>query len=164
MNPEFARLAAISPNPYVLLDPDLRLVWMNDAYLAATMRAREDIIGRMMFDAFPADPQSESYRQLKDSFDHVIETGETDEIALIRYDIAGPDGTMETRYWSATHTPVKDDAGQLEYILQHTVDVTELHNLRQMRAEMGVVRRAGAVQARNRDLERESQRLLELFQ
>ena len=118
----------------------------------------------MMFDAFPADPQSESYRQLKDSFDHVIETGETDEIALIRYDIAGPDGTMETRYWSATHTPVKDDAGQLEYILQHTVDVTELHNLRQMRAEMGVVRRAGAVQARNRDLERESQRLLELFQ
>lgn len=164
MNSEFARLAAISPNPYVLLDKDLRLVWMNDAYLAVTMRERDDIIDKKMFEAFPSDPDSESYHQLKDSFDSVLETGEGDEIALIRYDIARPDGGMDTRYWSATHTPIKNDDGELEYILQHTVDVTELHRLRQMRDEMGVVRRAGAVQARNRDLERESQRLLEFFQ
>lgn len=164
MNPEFARLAAVSPNPYVLLDKDLRLIWMNDAYLAVTMRKREDILDKTMFEAFPSDPASESYRQLKVSFEHVLETGQADEIALIRYDIARPDGGMETRYWSATHTPIKDDDGALEYILQHTVDVTELQRLRQMRDEMGLVRRAGAVQARNRDLERESQRLLDFFQ
>ena len=158
-----ARLAEISPNPYVLLDTDLRLVWMNDAYLKATMRNRADITGKTMFEAFPSDPQSESYRQLKDSLDTVLQTGEADEIALIRYDIARPDGGMETRYWSATHTPVRDEAGALKFILQHTVDVTELQELRQLRDEMGVVRRAGAVQARNRDLARESRRLMEFF-
>ena len=164
MDPEFARLAGISPNPYVLLDRDLRLVWMNDAYLAVTMRKREDILNKPMFEAFPSDPDSESFRQLRDSFDNVLETGEADEIALIRYDIASRDGSMETRYWSATHTPMLDDGGRLEYILQHTVDVTELHRLRQMREEMGLVRRANAIQARNRDLERASHRLLEFFE
>lgn len=164
MNIDFLELAEASPNPYVLMDRDLRLVWMNRAYCAVTMRAREDIIDRKMFDAFPADPDSESYRQLRESLDHVLETGEPDEIALIRYDIARPDGGMDTRYWSATHTPLHGADGRPDYILQHTVDVTELQELRRLRDEMGVLRRADAVQARNRSLERESQRLLEFFQ
>ncbi len=160
----FLELAEASPNPYVLLDRDLRLVWMNRAYLDVTMRERDDIVGRTMFEAFPSDPDSESYHQLKDSLEHVLETGEPDELALIRYDIARPDGGMDTRYWSATHTPLSGSDGSLKYILQHTVDVTELHELRQLRKEMGVVRRAEAVEARNRDLERESQRMLEFFE
>ncbi|ALG61940.1 MULTISPECIES: sensor histidine kinase [Citromicrobium] len=161
MNIDFLELAEASPNPYVLMDRDLRLVWMNLAYCAVTMRAREDIIDRKMFDAFPADPDSESYRQLRESLDHVLETGEPDEIALIRYDIARPDGGMDTRYWSATHTPLHSPTGETCYILQHTVDVTEMHKLRD---EVNVLRRADAVQERNRSLERESQRLLEFFQ
>lgn len=164
MNIDFLELAEASPNPYVLMDRDLRLVWMNRAYCAVTMRAREDIIDRDLFDAFPADPDSESYRQLRDSLDYVLETGEPDEIALIRYDISRPDGGMDTRYWSATHTPLHGSDGRPDYILQHTVDVTELHELRRQRDEIGVMRRADAVQARNRSLERESQRLLEFFQ
>ena len=159
MNIDFLELAEASPNPYVLMDRELRLVWMNRAYCAVTMRAREDII-----DAFPADPDSESFRQLRDSLDHVLQTGEPDEIALIRYDIARPDGGMESRYWSATHTPLHGPDGKPDYILQHTVDVTELQELRRLRDEVGVMRRAGAIQERNRNLERESQRLLEFFQ
>ena len=60
MDIDFLELAEASPNPYVLMDRDLRLVWMNLAYCTVTMRAREDIIDRKMFDAFPADPDSES--------------------------------------------------------------------------------------------------------
>ncbi len=161
---EFEELLGRSPNPYVIMDKDLVLVWMNDAYLRVTMRSREDIIGRKMFDAFPADQTSESYRQLDASLQRTRETAQTDEIALIRYDIEAPDGSMHVRYWSATHTPMTDSNGDVEYILQHTVDVTELHNLRQMRAEMDVVRRADAVEARNRDLQEESRRLMELFE
>lgn len=161
---EFEELLGRSPNPYVIMDRDFVLVWMNDAYLRVTMRSREDIIGRKMFDAFPADQSSESYRQLHGSLRRVRETARTDEIALIRYDIEAPDGSMTVRYWSATHTPMTSENGDVEYILQHTVDVTELHNLRQMRAEMDVVRRADAVEARNRDLQEESRRLMELFE
>ena len=87
----------LSPNPYVIMDTDLHLVWMNEAYLRATMRQREDIIGRKMFDAFPSDPDTESFRQLNRSLRRVLDTGEVDEIALIRYDIARPDGGLRGR-------------------------------------------------------------------
>ena len=160
----FLELAEASPNPYVLLDRDLRLAWMNRAYLTATMRERDEITGRDLFDVFPSDPDSESYRQLKNSLDHALESGETDEIALLRYDIERPDGGMDTRFWSVTNTPLRGSDGSLKYVLQHTVDVTELHELRQLRKEMGVVQRAGAVQERMRSLKRESQRLLEFFE
>ncbi len=70
---------------------------------------------------------------------------------------------MEVRYWSATHTPLPDEAGAPAFILQHTVDVTELHSLRRLRDEVGIVRRASAVEARNRDLAAESRRLTDFF-
>lgn len=146
------------------MDRDFTLVWMNDAYLRVTMRSRGDIIGRRMFEAFPSDPDTESFRQLDSSLRRTRDSGQADEIALIRYDISRPDGGMDVRYWSATHTPLLDDAGKVEYILQHTVDVTELHNLRRLRDEIGIVRRADAVEARNRDLLLESRNLKELFE
>jgi PAS domain S-box-containing protein len=161
---DFEALFARSPNPYVVLDPTLTIAWMNDAYLQATMREREKLIGRKMFEAFPSDPLSDSHRLLQASFSRVLETGNPDEIALIRYDIQNPDGSMDVRYWSATHTPILDDAGAVAYILQHTVDVTELHGLRRMRDEMGVVERASAVQARNLGLLEESSQLKSMFE
>lgn len=163
MTLDFEALFARSPNPYVVLDVDLTIVWANDAYLRVTARSRDEIQGCKLFDAFPADPASESFRLLDTSLRRVLATGEPDEIAIIRYDIRRPDRTMETRYWSATHTPLPDRAGTLRHILQHTVDVTELHNLRQARDEAGLMRRASAVQDRNRNLAAESRRLLDFF-
>ena len=161
---DFEALLARSPNPYVVLDRDLRIVWMNDAYLMATMREREEILGQEMFEAFPSDPDSESFKLLDGSLRKVLETGEPDEIALIRYDIRKPDGSMDVRYWSATHTPFLDEDGQVDHLLQHTVDVTELESLRRLRDEMGVVRRAGQVQARNLDLTAQTERLRRMFE
>ncbi len=137
---------------------------MNDAYLRATMSRRHEIIGQPLFEAFPSDPASESYQMLQRSLCNVLVSGNSEELALIRYDIRNPDGSMDVRYWSATSSPLKDTAGQVEYILQHTVDVTELHGLRRLRDEMGLVKRASAVQARNRDLTLESKRLKSLFE
>lgn len=165
MQIDFEALLANSPNPYILISAaDLRIVWMNEAYLRATMRTRENLTGKGIFEAFPSDPASESHQMMVRSYDKVISTGEPDELALIRYDIPQPDGSMKQSFWSATHTPLKDSAGRVELILQHTVDVTELHGLRRLRDEMGVVRRAGKVQERNRDLYDESRRLKGLFE
>ena len=168
---DFEALYGSSPNPYVLLTPDLILVTMNRAYLDATMREREDIVGRPMFEAFPSDPQSESHRLLQSSFERVLRTGERDEIALIRYDIEQPSGGYEERYWSATHVPLLDES-KVAYILQHTVDVTELHRLRTFAAESGhftrdeagVFERAHAVQETNQSLSQETGRLRTLFE
>src|SRR5918994_1739570 len=153
---DFEALFGASPNPYVLIAPDLTIVTMNEAYLKATMRERDDLLGKPMFEAFPSDPESESYQALHQSLERVLQSGERDEIALIRYDIPLPSGGYEERYWSATHTPLLD-AGQVAYILQHTVDVTELHRLRMIAAEAGhyarqatgVFQRAHAVQEAN---------------
>jgi PAS domain S-box-containing protein len=160
---DFQHLFNAAPNPYVVMDTDLRLVWMNEAYLAATMRERDQIVGRKMFEAFPSDPNSESFRLLHQSLRRVFDTGEQDEIALIRYDITAPDGTVEPRYWSATHTPILSEKGELEFILQHTVDVTELQKLRQFREEADVIRRAEKVQSLNESLAGESRRLHQFF-
>lgn len=161
---DFQQILAASPNPYVIVDHDLVIVWMNEAYLQVTMRTREALVGRAMFDAFPAEPGSDSRELLERSFRRVIDTGHSDELALIRYDIERPEGGFDVRYWSATHTPIVDTSGTKSFILQHTVDVTELQELRQLRDEMGVIRRANAVQQENLSLVDESRRLMDFFE
>ena len=157
---DFKQIIAASPNPYVLMDTDLKLVWANDAYLQVTMSERDAIIGRQLFDAFPS--EGESFRQLQGSLQKVLDTERPDEIALIRYDIKAADGRSEVRYWSATHTPIFED-GTLTHILQHTVDVTELEKLRQVRDEIGILRRAQTIQDENRVLRDETRKLLGFF-
>lgn len=164
MSIDFEALFSISPNPYVVLDTDLRMVWMNEAYLRVTVRNREDILGVKMFEAFPSAPESESHRLLEGSLERVLRTGRPDELALIRYDIRNSDGSMDVRYWSATHTPLLGSDGAVRFILQHTVDVTELHGLRTLRDEAGIVERATRIQARNLDLAAESQQLKSLVE
>jgi len=160
----FEALFARSSNAYVVLDNSLSIIWMNDAYLRVTMRDRDQLLGRKIFEAFPSDPRSDGRRLFQESLERVLATRETDEIALTRYDIENADGGMGVRYWSTTHTPLLDDAGAVTHILQHAVDVTELHGLRRLRDQVGVVERASAVQARNLGLAEETSQLKSMFE
>ncbi len=121
-------LFAASPSPYVLLDCELRIVWANAAYLETTGRAREALIGVRMTDAFPAPAESQSEQMLQASFRKVIATARQDYLPWIPYPIETADGQTEDRYWSATHTPIADANGRVEYILQNTMDVTDLYH------------------------------------
>ncbi|WP_338665511.1 PAS domain-containing protein [Pararoseomonas sp. SCSIO 73927] len=173
---DFEALFGASPNPYVLLDPGLVIVAMNEAYLGVTMRTRESLLGQNMFEAFPSDPGSEGHRLLRASLDRATRLGERDHLPLIRYDISRPDGGgMDQRFWSATHSPLRGPDGAVAFVLQHTVDVTELHRLREMARRIGVagpaagiesdvIRRAEAVQQANSALEEERRWLESLFE
>ena len=124
-------LLAAAPSPYMLLDTELRFVWANDAYLKAIGRSREDILGRVLSEAFPVPAESDSDKMLNASFRKVLSTGRNDHLSWIPYPIETPDGQIEERYWSATHTPILDAEGRVEYILQNTIDVTELYHSKQ---------------------------------
>ncbi|MET3614261.1 PAS domain S-box-containing protein [Rhizobium aquaticum] len=167
-NINLGKLFDEAPTPFVLLDSAFNIVGMNQAYLAATMRERGEIIGRNVFDAFPSEPGSVPEEMLRRSLTTVIQTGEMDHLALIPYPIAGRDGSIEERFWSATHTPIRGEDGAL-YILQNTMDVTELQRLRHradgrdIAVEKAIMERAGKVAGQNLLLSKEREYLRTLF-
>lgn len=165
---DFEQIFMEAPNAYVILDRDFRIVGMNKAYLATTMREREDILGLNVFKAFPSATGSQSQRMLENSLHRVLETREVDHLSLIPYPIARPDGSLEERFWSATHTPIVTAAGEI-FVLQNTVDVTEMHRLRELaegrdiHIQSDVMHRADRVASRNLALVQEREYLLSLF-
>lgn len=170
-----------SPNPYVLLTPDLRIAGLNQAYLDVTRSTRETTIGRPLFAAFDSGPGAEApenVRQVRASLEKARDSGQRDHLAAVNFAIARTDEAgntvFEDRVWSATHTPVLDDAGEVIFLLQHTTDITELQRLRALAAPSGegnaldllggaVLGRAQAVQADNQRLETERNQLVEMF-
>jgi len=171
--PDFASLFRLLPSPYMILDRDFVYVEVNEAYCAVLERRREDLIGRNLFDAFP--DTGESGRRLRASFERVLATGEPDALPLIPYAIERPasrGGGLEMRYWSAAHVPLFDADGRVAFIVQNTVDVTELQQLKAMAfgadgapapGEKDVLQRAREAEAVNRGLLQESQGLRDLF-
>ena len=170
-----------SPNPYVLITPDLHIAGMNQAYLDVTSSTRDAILGRPLFAAFdsgPDDSAPENVRQVRASIEKARDTRQKDHLAVVRFTVPkpGPDGELifEEGFWSATHIPILDEAGEVAFILQHTTDITELERLRQAATPGslsaidavlggGLLNRAREVQESNRRLETERNRLVDLF-
>jgi PAS domain S-box-containing protein len=160
---DFEAIFESSPNPYMVLDRELRFVAANRAYLRATGSELDALIGRHLFDAFPHDPhdpRNENARRLRESLERVLVSRAPDVIAFIPYRVPRQRNggvTLEERFWSATHTPILDEHGEVRLILQHTVDVTELKVQEagsDRRDELGVLQRARRVQEEHQHLRR----------
>jgi PAS domain S-box-containing protein len=157
---DFAAVFEASPNPYMLLDRELRYVAANQAYLEATGSHLVDLLGRNIFDVFPHDPhdpENQNARRLRASLEGVLATGKADVLPLIPYRITrrrGGEEVEEELTWSATHTPIRGEDGEVRFVLQHTVDVTDLQARRAaFRDEAGVLGRARIAQDSLRDLQ-----------
>ncbi|MHA6479848.1 PAS domain-containing protein [Stutzerimonas sp. KH-1] len=171
--PSFESLFRLSPNAYVLLDRDLVILDANAAYLALTGRRLEEIQGQRLHEAFAADPLSPEttrVQELLDSFARVLSRKAIDTLPVIRYSISrhtplGP--VYEDRYWSATHTPILDEQGEVVAILQHTSDITELQamkdSLKQAAGHQPVQQLEQGVMSRARLLQSEGEQLRRLF-
>lgn len=182
---DFQQIYEHVPVPLMVVDRQLRYVAANRAYLEVTASTFEALAGRCLFEVFPDDPGDPNRRgaeMLRKSLERVLATGEADTLALIPYRV--PQRTAQgtqlvDRYWSATHTPLRDDRGRVAWVLQHTEDVTELHTLRRAAAaaqggdarlvgdeHVGtrVLARARRVQQENVVLLREREHLQSLFE
>lgn len=136
----FQTLFESAPGLYVVLKPDdLKIVTASDAYLRATNLARDQVVGRTLFDVLPPDPDdagADGARNLRASLDRVKSTKLADVMAVQRYPVRKPasqGGGFEERWWSPVNSPVRGLHGDLDYIIHRVEDVTPF--IQQMQRE-----------------------------
>ncbi len=184
--PDFRALFEAAPGLYLVLTPDLLIVAVSDAYLNATLTTREGILGRNIFDVFPDnpdDPAASGVSNLRASLHRVLQTRESDTMAVQKYDVRRPaveGGGFEERYWSPVNSPVCGPDGQLTHIIHRVEDVSEFVRLRQtgraqeelahqlqgraQRMEAEIYQRAQQVAEANRKLTAVNDSLAQLYQ
>jgi signal transduction histidine kinase len=134
------------PDSYIVISPELVILTASNAYLADTLKRREDLVGRYLFDAFPdnpATPEAHAVRNWRASLELVIATGEPHQMAPQHYDVLDPErpGHFVERHWLPRNTPVFDDQGKLSYLIHSSVNVTEQVLARQqVRHQQGLLR------------------------
>lgn len=125
---------------FLVIAPDAAATILDDTdrHAAVAMKTRAEVVGKPFFEAYPVASQSEA-DVIRASHEHVRRHKEPHTMPLIRYDLERPaeqGGGLEERYWQATHYPVLDAQGRLQYIVQRTQDVTEQHLAEQQRLRM----------------------------
>ncbi len=114
----------LAPNP-----PDFTIIAVTDAYLAATMTRREEILGRSLFEVFPdnpEDPQADGVRNLRASLTRVLATRKADSMPIQKYDIPRRGGEgFEERFWMPVNTPVLNTGGQILHIIHCVEDISD---------------------------------------
>ena len=127
---DYESIFSATQSAYLILDTELVIVEVNHAYLQATDRTRESVLGRYIFDAFPdnpADPHADGVPRLHESLRRVLQLQTADQVGVLQYDIPiGPPerGSFEKRYWSPINSPVFDGQGKLTHIIHQAIDVT----------------------------------------
>ncbi|MBF9237199.1 PAS domain-containing protein [Hymenobacter sp. BT683] len=135
---DYQQLFRSLPDNFLLMTPDATILDNTDAHVAASMKSREEAVGRPMFEAYPSVDQNQG-NIIAESHEHVRRYLEPHAMPVIRYDLARPTeqgGGLEEMYWQATHYPLLDEQGQLQYILQRTQNVTEQYRAAQEAARV----------------------------
>ena len=127
--PPYAGAFAACPAATLLLDLELRITDANDAYLRVVERRRDDLVGRLVVEAFPTSPEAPGgATALEDSMRAALATGRPDRMPLLHYDVESEPGSrrFEERWWAVVNVPVHDGAGAAAGVLNVVEDVTEL--------------------------------------
>ena len=122
-----------SPTPSLLLQidsPKFTIAHVNDAFLEATHLQREDLIGKGIFEVFPAndsDNATDSDINLTlSSLDTVLKTHKKHQMTIQKYDIPiRGTSEFELKYWESENIPLFDDDGKLNLIAHCSRDVTK---------------------------------------
>jgi serine phosphatase RsbU (regulator of sigma subunit) len=113
-----------------MLGTDLVIADANAAFCEATGRSRAELLGQYLFDMFPdnpADPEADGVGTLKASLHRVLACGQTDHMALQKYDIPVPGSpeVFKERWWTAINVPVIGPDGKVAWIIHRSEDMTD---------------------------------------
>jgi PAS domain S-box-containing protein len=130
-SPDFKTLFEAVPGMYLVFDPELRIVAVNDAYARAAKLRREDMIGKSVFELVRNNgdvPATFGMRDMEASLQRILLDRTGDAMAVQRHDIRKPDdegGGLDERFWSYFNSPVFAADGSLAWIIHRVEDVTE---------------------------------------
>ncbi|MGR6974951.1 SpoIIE family protein phosphatase [Streptomyces cynarae] len=128
---DYAAAFAALPSPCLMLGTDLVIADANWAFCEVTGRTRAELVGQYLFDAFPdnpADPEADGVVTLKASLHRVLSSGQTDHMALQKYDIPVPGNpeVFKERWWTAINVPVLGPDGKVAWIIHRSEDMTDV--------------------------------------
>jgi two-component sensor histidine kinase len=144
-----------TPNPMLLLAADaprFTMLEVNPAHLRAFQTKREALVGRGVFEVFPADPgpvAAAFMEAIRASFDQALATGAPSVMAVQPFSVIGPDGRPEERYLGAVQTPLKGPGGEATHILSTVRDLTAEVNERRGAEARALLMREVDHRARN---------------
>ncbi len=121
--PDFEAVFNCLPTPLLVMDRDLTILALNQAFLNASKTTREAVVGSNIFAAFPA--AQESCAVLQQSLERARDQGVADVIPLVSYTCT-KDGRAEEHLWSCTHIPVPDKDGHVAYLIKSAQQISEL--------------------------------------
>ena len=123
---EAALLEAVlnnTPSAIACVDQEARYVLVNPAYVAASGRKREEIIGRSAFDFFPQPEYRGAYLR-------AVETGRPVSRREAPLELpARPEAGVT--YWDFTLTPMREEGGEVTGVLLTAIEVTDKVRARQ---------------------------------
>lgn len=148
-NPTWATFCDMMENPYIIsMNIDYKDVFQmlptnfgifspkegfevldgNELFFTTTGTKPEDIIGKPLFVAFPPNEYSEqSSIDIYNSINRAISTRKCDKLPIIRYDVPVKEtGGFTTKYWCLEHCPYFGNNGEVLYIIQGAMDITQL--------------------------------------
>lgn len=121
---------ATLPSNSMLVDvdpPKFTILLASDNYLKVSGKSRNDLIGKGVFEVFPAnssDKDDTGSVNIRASFEFVIKNKKPHSLDVQRYDVADENGIYKTRYWVVTNNPVLDDQGNIIHILHSPEEIT----------------------------------------
>jgi PAS domain S-box-containing protein len=146
---DYRALFRAVPAACVVLDRDLTIVALNDAYAEVTGRTEQELTGTNFFEAYPQNPREPTSRGAevqRQALESVLATGEQNMLLLHRFSIPRPQhtGEFEPRWWNVTNRAIRGAGGEVELIIHSIDDVTAFVRAeRSGEAGGGARRRAG---------------------
>lgn len=121
---DFLQVFAATPTPLMMLDRDLVIMFANEAYLETTGCTMSEIQGRFVFEAFP---ETEERMALFEAAFRKALAGTPNKVTTEPFAIPTNGGGTREIVWTCSHEPIRDAHGDIAFVLQNPVDITEKH-------------------------------------
>ncbi|PRX49808.1 PAS domain-containing protein [Salegentibacter salegens] len=122
-------------NCFLLLPdyPKFTIIEVNRAFQKSSGMPREQLVGNGMLDVFGKVNTDHNFIEiLSQFFQEAIESGEPNHIPQVRYDLPDKEtGTLQRKIWEADNIPIKNEKGEIEFILHRVRDITQVINTRE---------------------------------